>query len=223
LLDDLAARFVAVGWSFKWLHREILLSSSYGMSTKASSDARAKDPGNRLFSRFPRRRMSVEELRDSLLALDGSLDDTLGGSLLNPDRRKRRQNFDDITRRTMYLPVRRGSIPTLLSIFDYGDATTVSDGRSRTNVAPQALFLLNSPFVRSRAQGIAKRALHQGGGAAQIQWLYRVILNREAEASEVDDALTFLSGAQKQGESADDALASYCRVLLESNEFIYLN
>jgi hypothetical protein len=223
LLDYLAESFVASGWSLKWLHREILLSATYAMSSHASEEARAKDPGNRLWSRFLRRRMSVEEMRDSLLALDETLDPALGGSLLSPDRRNRRQSFDEITRRTLYLPVRRGSIPTLLSVFDYGDASTSNDGRSRTNVALQALFFRNSPFVQSRARGLASRLASAPTPADRVRQAYRLALGREPAPAEVDQALTFLETSRIRLGSEAAALASYCRVLLASNEFLYLN
>lgn len=223
LLDYLAGQLVAKNWSLKWLHREILLSAAYGMSTHTSGEARAKDPGNRLWSRFARRRMTVEEMRDSLLALDGSLDGAVGGSLLNPDRRNRRQSFDEITRRTLYLPVRRGSIPTLLSVFDYGDASTSSEGRSRTNVAPQALFFRNSAFVQNRAQGLAGRLAELPTLAERIRQAYRLVLGREAAEAEMDDALTFVEGSRVRLGSEMAALTSYCRVLMASNEFLYLN
>jgi hypothetical protein len=167
--------------------------------------------------------MSVEEMRDSLLALDETLDPALGGSLLSPDRRNRRQSFDEITRRTLYLPVRRGSIPTLLSVFDYGDASTSNDGRSRTNVAPQALFFRNSPFVQSRARGLASRLASAPTPADRVRQAYRLALGREPAPAEVDQALTFLETSRIRLGSEAAALASYCRVLLASNEFLYLN
>ncbi|MCC6585984.1 MAG: DUF1549 domain-containing protein [Bryobacterales bacterium] len=224
LLDYLAAEFVRNGWSLKWLHREIVLSATYGMSAHATAAARSADAGNRLFSRFPRRRLSVEELRDSLLAIDGSLDMSLGGSLLNPDRRQRRASFDEITRRTMYLPVRRGSIPTLLSVFDYGDASTSSEGRPRTNVAPQALFAMNSPFVNGRAGNLAQHVMAAAEtDADRVRLAVRTVLSREAAAGEIDRAITFVEASRKRLGSDAAAWASYCRVLLASNEFVYLN
>ncbi|MDQ6705469.1 MAG: DUF1549 and DUF1553 domain-containing protein, partial [Acidobacteriota bacterium] len=119
LLDFLAKKFVDSGWSVKALHRMILLSSAYQMSAEADAKVREADPQNRLCSRFNRTRMSVEQIRDTLLALDGGLDLTMGGSLL-PSGKSKRQNMDadELTRRTLYIPVRRGSVPALLSTFD---------------------------------------------------------------------------------------------------------
>jgi cytochrome c553 len=223
LLDYLAGEFIRHGWSLKWLHREMVLSATYGMSARATAEARVKDPSNRLLSRFGRRRLTVEEMRDAMLAVSGALDETVGGSLLEGDRRQRRQSFDEITRRTLYLPVRRGSIPTLLAMFDFGDASTASEGRSRTNVAPQALFFRNSPFVHERARELAERVRAVSPGAAGVRYAYELVLSREPTGKETDEALTFIreSGARWGGEAA--GWASFCRLLLASNEFLYVN
>jgi hypothetical protein len=104
--------------------------------------------------------MSVEQMRDALLALDGSLDSAMGGSLFPTGKGKRERNeVDTMTRRSLYMPLRRGNLPSLFSTFDFGDATTASDGRTRTNVAPQALFLMNSQFVVDRSRGLAAKLL----------------------------------------------------------------
>ncbi|HYI92757.1 MAG TPA: PSD1 and planctomycete cytochrome C domain-containing protein, partial [Bryobacteraceae bacterium] len=107
LLDYLATQFIDSGWSIKSMHRLILLSNTYQMNSKPSKEARENDPGNRLFSRFNRIRMSVEQIRDTLLALDSSLDTTMGGSLFPTGKGKReRIDADELKRRTIYIPVR---------------------------------------------------------------------------------------------------------------------
>ena len=167
LLDYLAARFVEAGWSIKSMHRLIMLSNAYQMSSLGSRQSIERDSDNALLSRFPRRRLEIEEIRDSLLALDGSLDFTVGGALatghgtdkefgndrmsLNPDQSKRR---------TVYLPLRRSNLPSVLTLFDFGDATTPGEGRSQTNVAPQALYMMNSEFVASRSRSLAEQILN---------------------------------------------------------------
>src|SRR5439155_26160459 len=112
LLDFLARRFVKSGWSIKAMHRMILLSSVYQMSSHAAKDVRDADPANRLWSRFNRVRMSVEQIRDSFLALSGSLDSTIGGSLMPTGEatkgKRKRLDPDELNRRTLYIPVRRG-------------------------------------------------------------------------------------------------------------------
>ncbi|MGH9630079.1 MAG: DUF1549 and DUF1553 domain-containing protein, partial [Bryobacteraceae bacterium] len=229
LLDYLAKEFVKSGWSVKAMHRLILLSSTYQMSSQASDEVREADPANRLWSRFNRTRMSVEQIRDSFLTLDGSLDRSIGGSLL-PSEKGRRPKIDpaEIKRRTLYIPVRRGRIPNLLATFDYGDATTSSDGRSRTNVAPQALFMMNSRFVVERALGFAKLLLKDEdlSDASRVERAYLMAWTRKPDADEVDSALTYISNLEQRLGTPDAHLTawqSFCHILMSANEFIYLN
>ncbi len=228
LLDYLATQFVEQGWSVKALHRTILLSNAYRMSTTVAPEAKQADPSNRLLSRFPRARMSVEQIRDSFLVLDGSLDGALGGPMLPSGKMKRpKVEPDDMTRRTLYIPVRRGSIPTVLATFDYGDATTSSDGRPRTNVAPQALFMMNSKYVVEHAKGFADRLLTDESltDSSRIDRAYLLALTRKAEPQEVDRALSYIASmAQKLGgnDARAKAWQSFCHVLMSSNEFVFL-
>jgi hypothetical protein len=168
--------------------------------------------------------MTVEEIRDSVLAIGGSLDRAIGGSLIVQDKTKKRpeSNMDKMTRRTMYAPVRRGSIPTLLSTFDYGDATTSSEGRTRTNVAPQALFMMNSEFVREHASRFAARLMEQlPDDARRVEHAYLTVIGRKPEPAEIDQALTYAAAMQKRTDAAQ-AWQSLCRVLIASNEFLYI-
>jgi hypothetical protein len=229
LLDYLAKQFVENGWSIKKMHRMILLSGTYRMSTEASQEKLDADPGNRLWSRFNRVRMSVEQIRDSFLALDGSLDRTMGGTLLVEGKGKRQKlDLDEIHRRTLYIPVRRGSIPNLLAAFDFGDATTSSEGRARTNVAPQALFMMNSRFVIDRARGLTGRLLenHTITDAQRVETAYLMVLTRKPEAAEVDEALSYLASLTERIGTPDanrTAWQSFCHVLMSTSEFLYLN
>ncbi|MFO0503228.1 MAG: DUF1549 domain-containing protein [Acidobacteriota bacterium] len=231
LLDYLARQFTANGWSLKALHRLILRSNAYRMSTLASPAAREADPGNRLLSRFPRTRLSIEQIRDSFLALDGSLDPAMGGSLLTTAGGKRQKvDADEVTRRTLYLPVRRGSIPPLLATFDFGDATTPGEARARTNVAPQALFIRNSKFVMDRSLGLANRLLNDPAlptDSKRIERAYLLTLTRPPDSTEVDEALSYIAELEKrlrqtnQPEAHRTAWQSFCHTLLSSNEFLY--
>jgi hypothetical protein len=218
LLDYLAARFIEDGWSVKALHRRIMLSAAYQMSSDISAEAAEQDPGNRLLSHFSRRRLDVEEVRDSMLALDGTLDLTMGGTLqsgtgTDGENSAGRLSIDPATskRRTVYLPLRRSNLPSLLNLFDFGDATTTCEGRSLTNTAPQALFMMNSAFVNDRAATLAKEL------PGHVELLYQRILDRLPTAAERDDALGYI---EKSGERGWQSLA---RVLLSSNEFIYVD
>ena len=235
LLDYLAMRFVKNGWSIKAMHRMIMMSSAYRMSSINPNVAEEADPDNRLLTRFNRRRLSVEEMRDGLLAIDGTLDLTMGGTLqtgrgtdgennqgrlsLNPEKPKRR---------TVYLPLRRANLPTLLNLFDFGDATTPSGKRLLTNVATQALFWLNSDFLNERAQNAAKSLLDRKemSDAARIETAYARILNRNPSKDEIDQALNYIAGFKQRfaGEKADQkAWHSLCRALMASNDFVYVD
>ena len=231
LLDYLAQRFVDGGWSIKAMHRAIMLSSVYQMSSQSAQPVRDADPANLLWSRFNRTRMTVEQMRDGILALSGNLDLTLGGSLTphGPAVRGRPPlDLDELKRRTLYIPVRRGSIPVLLTTFDYGDATTAGDGRSRTNVAPQTLFMINSRFVVERSKEFAKRLLDDAAlsDKERIERAYLMALTRRPEADEIDSALTYIGNLEKQLGKPDAHLIAWqslCHVLMATNEFLYLN
>src|SRR2546427_5197947 len=128
------------------------------MASQADERTLEADPENRLFSRFTRRRLDIEEIRDGMLAIDGTLDLTMGGTLqkgFGTDKENSADrlslNPEKLRRRTVYVPLRRANLPTLLNPFDFGDATTVTGNRPLTNVAPQALFMTNSHFVGGRA------------------------------------------------------------------------
>lgn len=234
LLDYLAQQFIQNGFSIKGLHRLLMLSNTYQMASDNAAAAEA-DPDNRLLSRFSRRRLAIEEMRDGLLAIDGTLDFTMGGTLqngrgtdgetsqgrlsINPEKQKRR---------TVYLPLRRANLPTLLNLFDFGDATTMSGKRQLTNVATQALFWLNSEFLTERSVDLAKSLLASSfkDDAERLASAYRRILNRPASAEELAAGQKYLAGFQQKfpGEqAAQKAWQSYCRILMASNDFLYLD
>ena len=232
LLDYLAQRFVENGWSMKQMHKLIMLSSTYQMSSEISDTASMKDPQNLYLTRFNRRRLDVEEIRDGLLAVDRSIEEHKGGSIqsgfgtdgensndrlsINPDKQKVR---------TIYLPLRRANLPALLNLFDFGDATTSQGRRALTNVAPQALFMMNSGFVAERARGLAGQLLELDDEARRVRQAYLRTLNRVPNADELDRSLTYLGALKRKFADFEelDAWESYCRVLMASNEFIYVD
>ena len=230
LLDYLAQWFVKEGgWSVKKLHREMMLSSAYQMSSVTSNEAYRQDPENRLWSRFQRRRLAVEEFRDSMLALDQTLDLTMGGTLQtgfgtdsenSNDRLS--MNPEKLTRRTVYVPLRRANLPSLLNLFDFGDATSVNGKRANTNVAPQALFAMNSEFVAGRARNIAQQVLPQPP-AQRVESIFIRVLNRRAQPADADLALSYVSQLREKYPKLTelDAWQSLCRIYLGSNDFIY--
>lgn len=231
LLDFLAAKFIDMGWSVKHMHKYMMLSAAYQMSSEITKDKAEKDADNKLFSRYPRRRLDVEEIRDTMLAFDGALDLTMGGTLqsgegTDGENDARRLSIDPATvrRRTVYLPLRRSNLPTLLNLFDFGDATTSSEGRSNTNVAPQALFMMNSPFINERAKSLAATLLKDArlDDSARIVAAYRTVLVRRPETDEVESALDYLAGFTRR-KDREEAWTSLCRILIGSNEFIYVD
>jgi hypothetical protein len=189
LLDWLARRFVEDGWSVKALHRRILLSEAYRRSSAPTREALERDPDNRLLARMNRRRLEAEAFRDALLAVAGLLDRSPGGPAdPNPDSR----------RRMIYLRVSRTSKSAFEALFDGADSTAHTDRRNVSTVAPQALFLLNHPFVRDVAASLAD---------VPVDLLYERLYGRPPSPEEVEEARA-LGGAER------------ARALLLANEFV---
>jgi len=234
LLDYLAKRFIDSGWSVKQLHRLILDSQTYGSASAISRASFEKDPENRLLSHFNRRRLDVEEIRDGLLAISGVLDDTMGGTL-DEGTGTDLENSDDrlsldpaaVRRRMIYLPLRRANLPTLLGLFDFGDAVNSVAQRARTNVAPQALFMMNSEFVAERSTELASRLLARSAGQSdRLHAAHLAILNRPPRADELEEGSSYIERFQRRfrGPYAErQAWASWSRVLIASNSFIYVD
>ncbi|MCY4596016.1 MAG: DUF1553 domain-containing protein [Bryobacterales bacterium] len=223
LLDWLAQQFIDSGWSIKSLHRLIMNSATYQMSSAISENAYRVDSENRLWSRFERRRLTIEELRDSYLLISGRLDPAVGGdtdlgsgTLAEFDRNNRRINPDDSARRSIYLPLMRNKLPNLLGLFDFGDATTANGKRSVTNVAPQALYLMNSGFALSAAGSMA--AGLDGPAAERVRQAYLLALGRPPSSEESKLAMEYVGVRSDAG----PAWASLCKMLLASNEFHYV-
>ena len=223
LLDWLASWFIDSGWSVKALHRLVMNSATYRMSSSITAATFEMDPENRLWSRFERRRLTIEEVRDSYLQIGERMDWTVGGDtdldsgkLAEFDRNNRRIDPDDYARRTVYLPLMRNKLPNLLGLFDFGDATTSGGQRSETNVAPQALYLMNSEFAQ-RTAALAARSLN-GTDPARVDQAYHRILGRPPTTDELETATEFVHRMADQGK----AWASLCKMLLASNEFHYI-
>jgi hypothetical protein len=151
LLDHLAATFMADGWSVKRLVQRIVLSSAYRQRSDERADAARVDPDNALVWRMNRRRLGFEPMRDSLLAVSGKLDRSVGGpsvqNLLAPNA----------TRRTLYAHLDRLNVPGVYRTFDFPSPDSTSARRDQTTVPPQALFLMNHPFVAECAKNLVGR------------------------------------------------------------------
>jgi hypothetical protein len=182
LLDFMAARFMADGWSLKKLNRLIMLSSVYQQSSALDSKADKVDPENALLWRMNPTRLDFEAMRDSLLAVAGELDSTGGGQPV------------DITsntmpeRRTVYAYIDRQNLPGVFRAFDFANPDTSSAGRFETIVAPQALFLLNSPLVAQCARGVLARCETKTPAAYddRIDKLYELIYQRKPTSGELE-------------------------------------
>jgi uncharacterized protein DUF1553/uncharacterized protein DUF1549 len=231
LLDYLAGQFIESGWSIKAMHRLLMLSNTYQMSSQITREKSEADPSNELWSRFNRRRLTVEEIRDSFLSLDGTLQLTTGGPLqtyTDTEDGNERPSFDlpQSKRRTVYLPLRRSNLFSLLNLFDFGDATTSSDGRTRSNVAPQALFMMNSDFINERSRSFAEFLLKRRSidESERIQQAYLITLSRSPTAQEIQSAGQYIAGfpGRVAGPEAHlEGWQSFCQILMASNEFIY--
>jgi hypothetical protein len=211
LLDYLAAEFVRSGWSIKKMHRLIMLSAVYQQSSQPSADDLKLDPDNRLLGRMNRRRLEAEAIRDSLLAVAGRLDHKLGGLAL--------RDFN-APRRTLYQMTIRSDRSGFGPLFDVANPTALVDKRIASTVAPQALFLLNHPFVLRQTQSLAERIMASANDQrGRIDKAYQLLYGRlpSSEEREVGEALL------KEGDEAKQAWLEYCQVLLCANEFIYVD
>ncbi len=228
LLDWLAAWFMENGWSVKKLNELILNSATFQMSSTPNAAALKIDPTNLLHSRAPLRRMEAEPLRDSLLHISGQLDLKVGGTIWTFENFKLVFNHtsEDATtygsnRRAIYLPVIRNHVYDLFELFDFPDPGTVNGNRADTTIAPQALFLMNSPLVLRTCATMAKQLLAEKKltNAQRAEWLYTKVFNRKPTAKESENAVKFVNEFCQERQASWQAL---CQALVSSNEFLYL-
>jgi len=234
LLDWLAVKFVEQGWSMKAMHRTLMLTSTYQMSSEYNAKATEVDPENTLLWRMNRRRLEAESIRDAIMSVSGGLNlQNTGGTILNYKDRQyvantaKGGNVDyDRNIRAVYVPVVRSSMYELFSAFDLPDATMSSGDRDSTVVAPQALFMMNGSVMlkhsRLMADGLlARKDLDDAG---RVREAYERALSRPATGAEVDQALTYVARMQEAWKgSRASAWQSFCKSLLASSEFIYIN
>jgi uncharacterized protein DUF1549/uncharacterized protein DUF1553/cytochrome c len=185
LLEYLAQAFVDRGMSIKQLHRDIMLSAVYQSSADHNAAAFEKDGGNRLYWRFDRRRMTAEQLRDSLLFVSGALDLKVGGPsvALSPS----------VVRRTVYGKVSRYKLDDYLQLFDFPSPNLSAEKRFTTSVPLQRLFLMNSDFMEQQGELLARRVANEADNTARIRKAYRLIFGRAASDAEVKAGLAFLA------------------------------
>jgi hypothetical protein len=221
LLDYLTVRFVEDGWSIKKLVRQIVLSRTYRLSSSAPTALVSADPENRLFGRMNRRRMDAECIRDTMLSVSGKLQLDMGGPTFKPTLNADYGYKHTDTRRSVYSPVFRNALPELFEVFDFADPSVSTGRRNVSTVAPQALFLMNHPFVLDQAKGAATRLLAEKDldDAGRIKRAYRLALGRLPSAAEHRIATKYLG--EKKG--TPEAWAQFYQVLFASVDFRYVN
>ena len=205
----IAVEFMKRGWSVKQMHKLIVMSATYRQSSTTTPDRLAKDPDNRLLSRAPRRRLEAESLRDALLTVSGKLDRASGGLAF--------RDFN-VPRRTVYSMTIRSDRTGFGPLFDSADPTNSAEKRTISTVAPQALYLLNSPFALEQAQALAARLkAHPGLDSERITYAYKLLYARPPSPKELALGQSFLT---KMGDEGWDA---YAQALLCANEFCYVD
>ena len=238
LLDWLAQSFLQQGWSVKAMHKLIMNSATYQMSTEANAQAELIDSENRLFWHRQRQRLDAESFRDSLFVISNSLDRTAGGSLLGIENRRYVTNtsslgFDgyNTKKRSVYLPVIRSSGYEPFQAFDFPDPSVTMGRRAVTNIPAQALLLMNGKLVQDQTRKMAEYLMKQSGDEAKkINLAYEILFSRNAQPSEVQRAIEFLNlyqaAAQSEKVFKDESLIlawqGLCRSLLSTNEFVFV-
>lgn len=239
LLDWLAARFVESGWSIKAMHRLIMSSATYQMSSRPNDKSFDVDPTNDLFWRFDMRRLSAEEIRDSILWATGSLnpDKMYGPSIFTdiPDAVKAGQSRpgsgwghsppEDANRRSIYIHVKRSLLDPLLESFDMADTDQTCPVRFVTVQPTQALGLMNSEFLQKQSQAFAEFLKREHATAeARVTAALNRTLQRHPSSAEVKQGLDLMRSLKNEHEMTEDqALKYFCLVALNLNEFMYLD
>jgi hypothetical protein len=226
LLDWLALELIDRGWSLKAMHRLMLTSEAYQMSSRDIAANLKIDPDNRLFWRMPRLRLEAEAIRDQILAVAGTLDRTLGGPnvfpYIDPDLFEKSSKRDwpgkpdddpSTWRRSLYVFSKRSIRYPMFEMFDQPNLINSVDRRNRSTVAPQALILMNNPFVIYQAGRFAERLRRAapGDAGAQVDLAFRLALGRGPDPDERRASVAL----------AATALAELCHVLFNLNEFVY--
>ncbi len=222
LLDWLATELIRGGWRLKPIHRLILSSAVYRQNCQADAAKAAIDPANLLYSRRTPRRLEAEAIRDSHLFVSGILDTNMfGPGTLDPAS----------LRRSIYFTVKRSQLVGAMQVFDAPEPLVSQGFRQTTTVAPQALLLMNSPHVRSWATAFAKRissVKDRPTTAAMVTAAYDLALNRPPTPMELTEASTFLEKqtagyrAEESPNPEDQALTDFAQVILNLNEFMYV-
>ncbi|HBI31150.1 MAG TPA: hypothetical protein DDY45_03870 [Verrucomicrobiales bacterium] len=222
LLDHLARKFVESGWSVKSMHRLMMNSATYRQSAEADLALVEYDPENKLFARWQRRRVESEVVRDSILMKANRLDLDMGGSMLvvQPNKYVNQGKLTEhsmVPRRTVYLPVYRSSGYDGQKAFDTADPAVSNGNRRTSTVAGQALYLMNSELMHASSKALADFVISKASDNRPA-WMIKHVFGRDPTKDESARGITFVEsyGDEKA------ALAAFARVLLSSNEFLYM-
>ena len=239
LLDWLADELIRGGWRLKPLHRAIMTSNAYKMSSHGSPEALAKDPANDLFWRFDMRRLSAEEIRDSVLAVSGALKlkmygpgiyvdippEVLAGQSV-PGKGWGKSPPREQSRRSVYIHVKRSLVTPILDAFDLAETDRSTPVRFSTTQPTQALGMLNGAFLNEQAGVLSARLRREAGvdPHKQVELALKLIASRQPSAAEIQRGVNLLEVFQSHdGASSEAALKSFCLVALNLNEFVYLD
>jgi cytochrome c553 len=237
LLDWLAAEFLKNGWHLKPLHRLVMNSNAYKMSSHADSQALEADPENNLFWRFDMRRLSAEEIRDSILAVAGNLNPAMFGPSIYPKIPKEVMAGQSVpgagwhtspeaeqSRRSVYVHIKRSLLVPILESFDVAETDRSTPSRFVTTQPTQALGMLNGEFLHEQAAVFADRLKQEAPDSPRDQVIlaWRLATSRTPEPGEIDRGLALID-ALKPDLGPDGALRAFALVVLNLNEFLYLD
>ncbi len=239
LLDWLASELISNGWRLKSLHRIILNSDAYKMSSKPDDKALAADPMNDRFWRFDMRRLTAEEIRDSILAVTGTLSLKMYGPGVYPEIPAEvmagqsvpgagwgKSSNEDQARRSVYVHVKRSLILPILESFDLAETDRSLPVRFATTQPTQALGLLNGSFMNKQARAFAARLKREAGpeSSKQVELALHLATGRKPTEKEIKRGVALISALlERDGASPELALESFCLVVLNLNEFLYLD
>ena len=239
LLDWLASEFIASGWRMKTLHKLIMTSNTYQMSSQSNPEYILQDANNDIFWRFDMRRLTAEEIRDTVLLITGNLNLKMGGRSIftdvpeevlatasRPGNAWGKSSPDEANRRSIYVKIKRSLLVPILNQFDQADTDSSCPVRFSTTVPTQSLTMLNSKFYNEQAVAFANRMRWEGGVTVedQVQFGLRMVLCREPNKSETQRALQFINELQEyENLTPEVALNRFALMALNLNEFVYLD
>ena len=239
LLNWLATEFVHQGWRMKSLHKLIVTSEAYKRSSTAVESSLAQDPNNDNFWRFDLRRLSAEEVRDSVLAVTGSLNLSLYGPSIYPELSPEvlatqskpgdgwgKSSPEDQNRRSVYIFIKRSLIPPELTNFDFPDTDVTCEGRFLTIQPSQALAMMNGSFLNEQSARFADRLRSEAGNErnAQVKLALELVSQHTPATEDINDGLKLMEQLQQKHQlSEEESLRLFCLYALNLNSFLFVD